>query len=47
MFDEHSLLLEGDDLDTVEELRFEAPAKAMMRTVVEDHEDSGVEMRTG
>ena len=41
--------LEGDDLDTaVEELlRFEAPAKTMMRTVVEDNEDSGVEMRTG
>ena len=41
--------LEGDDLDiAVEELlRFEAPAKAMMRTVVEDHEDSGVGMRTG
>ncbi len=41
--------LEGDDLDTaVEELlRFEAPAKAMMRTVVEDHDHAGVEMREG
>ena len=41
--------LGGDDLDTaVEELlRFEAPAKAMMRTVVEDHDHAGVEMREG
>lgn len=41
--------LEGDALDTaIEELlRFEAPAKAMMRTVAEDHNHAGVEMRKG
>ena len=41
--------LEGAELDTaIEELlRFEAPAKAMMRTVAEDHEHSGVNMKAG
>ncbi|MEM9714589.1 MAG: cytochrome P450 [Actinomycetota bacterium] len=41
--------LEGDDLDTaVEELlRFEAPAKAMMRTVAEPHDRDGRAFEVG